>query len=138
MATKFTYCGICLAACGMEVEVESNRIVSLRGDSEHPLSRGFLTPEIPRRPPRRQRTDPRPHNLHPHRNLFDGRHHSLKRPRIPPRIKINNNKPRTPALRLPTPQPSPYALSPRSFRTGHHPIGPQHRHSPVRLENVQL
>jgi anaerobic selenocysteine-containing dehydrogenase len=42
MATKFTYCGICLAACGMEVEVENNRIVSLRGDSRHPLSRGFL------------------------------------------------------------------------------------------------
>ena len=42
MAIKFTYCGICLAACGMEVEVRNNRIVSLRGDSRHPLSRGFL------------------------------------------------------------------------------------------------
>ncbi len=42
MTKKFTYCGICLAACGMEVEVENDRIVSLRGDPEHPLSRGFL------------------------------------------------------------------------------------------------
>ena len=42
MTKKFTYCGICLAACGMEVEVENNQIVSLRGDSQHPLSRGFL------------------------------------------------------------------------------------------------
>jgi len=39
---KFTYCGICLAACGMEVEVEDEQIVALRGDSQHPLSRGFL------------------------------------------------------------------------------------------------
>ena len=42
MTKKFTYCGICLAACGMEVEVENNQIVSLRGDSKHPLTRGFL------------------------------------------------------------------------------------------------
>ncbi|MBI4830987.1 MAG: molybdopterin-dependent oxidoreductase, partial [Candidatus Lindowbacteria bacterium] len=38
----FTHCGICLAACGLEVEVEENRIVSLRGDSEHPLTHGFV------------------------------------------------------------------------------------------------
>jgi formate dehydrogenase len=42
MATKYTHCDICLAACGMEVEVENNRIVSLRGDRDHPLTRGFL------------------------------------------------------------------------------------------------
>lgn len=42
MTKKFTYCGICLAGCGMEVEVENNEIVSLQGDSQHPLSRGFL------------------------------------------------------------------------------------------------
>jgi len=42
MTKKYTYCGICLAACGMEVEVENNQIVSLRGDSRHPLTRGFL------------------------------------------------------------------------------------------------
>ena len=39
---KYTHCDICLAGCGMEVDVENNRIVSLRGDIDHPLSRGFL------------------------------------------------------------------------------------------------
>ncbi|MBI5115196.1 molybdopterin-dependent oxidoreductase [Candidatus Poribacteria bacterium] len=42
MTKKFTHCGICLAACGLELEVEQNRIVSLRSDSEHPLTRGFV------------------------------------------------------------------------------------------------
>jgi formate dehydrogenase len=42
MIKKFTHCGICLAACGMEVDVEDNRIISLRGDPLHPLTRGFL------------------------------------------------------------------------------------------------
>jgi anaerobic selenocysteine-containing dehydrogenase len=42
MERKYTHCDICLAACGMEVEVEDNRIVSLRGDKDHPLTRGFL------------------------------------------------------------------------------------------------
>lgn len=42
MTTKYTHCAICLAACGMKVEVENNKIVSLRGDSQHPLTQGFL------------------------------------------------------------------------------------------------
>jgi anaerobic selenocysteine-containing dehydrogenase len=42
MTKKYTYCGICLAACGMEVEVENGQIASIRGDSRHPLTRGFL------------------------------------------------------------------------------------------------
>jgi len=45
MAKKYTHCDICLAACGMEVEVEGNQIVSLRGDVDHPLTRGFLCPK---------------------------------------------------------------------------------------------
>lgn len=45
MKTKYTHCDICLAACGMEVEVEENRIVALRGDKDHPLTRGFLCPK---------------------------------------------------------------------------------------------
>ncbi len=45
MATQYTHCDICLAACGMEVEVEENRIVALRGDKDHPLTRGFLCPK---------------------------------------------------------------------------------------------
>ena len=31
MTTKYTYCGICLAACGMKVEVENNNIRSPKG-----------------------------------------------------------------------------------------------------------
>ena len=42
MTTKFTHCGVCLAACGMQLEVEENRIISLRGDPQHPLTRGYL------------------------------------------------------------------------------------------------
>ncbi len=45
MARRYTHCDICLAACGMEVEVEDNRILSLRGDKDHPLTRGFLCPK---------------------------------------------------------------------------------------------
>lgn len=45
MGKKYTHCDICLAACGMEVEVEDNQIVSLRGDVDHPLTRGFLCPK---------------------------------------------------------------------------------------------
>jgi anaerobic selenocysteine-containing dehydrogenase len=40
--TRYTNCGICLSACGLEVEVENNQVVSVRGDKRHPLSRGFL------------------------------------------------------------------------------------------------
>ncbi|RJP22306.1 MAG: hypothetical protein C4520_08330 [Candidatus Abyssobacteria bacterium SURF_5] len=39
---KYTHCGICLAACGMEAEIESGKLVALRGDKEQPLTRGFL------------------------------------------------------------------------------------------------
>ena len=45
MPKTYTHCDICLAACGMEVEVENNRIVALRGDQDHPLTRGFLCPK---------------------------------------------------------------------------------------------
>lgn len=41
----FTSCGICLSACGMEVELEDGRIVDVRGDKDHPLSKGFLCPK---------------------------------------------------------------------------------------------
>jgi formate dehydrogenase len=40
--TRYTNCGICLSACGMEVDIAGGRIVAVRGDKSHPLSRGFL------------------------------------------------------------------------------------------------
>lgn len=45
MATKYTHCGICLAACGLEVEVENNHVVTVRGDARHPFTRGFICPK---------------------------------------------------------------------------------------------
>jgi len=38
----YTYCDICLSACGLEVEIEEGRIVAVRGDEDHPLSKGYL------------------------------------------------------------------------------------------------
>lgn len=39
--THRTYCRICIAACGLEVDVEDGRAVAVRGDAEHPLSAGY-------------------------------------------------------------------------------------------------
>ncbi len=38
----YTYCDICLSACGLEVEIDEGRIVAVRGDEDHPLSKGYL------------------------------------------------------------------------------------------------
>ena len=43
---KRTYCKICMVGCGLEVEVAGGeRIVSVRGDRQHPLSRGYTCPK---------------------------------------------------------------------------------------------
>jgi len=39
--TKYTFCHICEATCGLEVTVEGNRVVKLQPDREHVVSRGF-------------------------------------------------------------------------------------------------
>src|SRR4029079_8288716 len=36
-----TYCRICIAGCGLEVDVEDGRAVAVRGDADHPLSSGY-------------------------------------------------------------------------------------------------
>lgn len=41
MATRVTYCRICEAGCGLLAEVEGERLVSLRPDPDHVVSRGF-------------------------------------------------------------------------------------------------
>lgn len=38
-------CPFCEATCGLAVEVEGERIVSVRGDKEDPFSRGFICPK---------------------------------------------------------------------------------------------
>jgi len=39
--THRTYCRICIAGCGLEVDVEDGRAVAVRGDADHPLSAGY-------------------------------------------------------------------------------------------------
>jgi predicted molibdopterin-dependent oxidoreductase YjgC len=37
-----TFCRVCASLCGLEVVTESERVLSIRGDRDHPLSRGFM------------------------------------------------------------------------------------------------
>src|SRR5262245_41699767 len=39
--TKFTFCRICEALCGLEVDVEDNRVVAIRPDEHHVATEGF-------------------------------------------------------------------------------------------------
>ncbi len=43
--TAFTTCPLCEATCGLELTIDSGRIVSARGDREDPFSNGFLCPK---------------------------------------------------------------------------------------------
>lgn len=38
-------CNLCEAICGIAIEVEEGRVVSIRGDEEDPFSRGFICPK---------------------------------------------------------------------------------------------
>jgi anaerobic selenocysteine-containing dehydrogenase len=40
-----SYCRTCLAACGVLVDLEGDRIIRVKGDPEHPLSRGYTCPK---------------------------------------------------------------------------------------------
>lgn len=39
--TRHTFCRVCEATCGLEVDVEDNRVVAIRPDREHVVSRGY-------------------------------------------------------------------------------------------------
>ncbi len=43
--TKRSYCKICTNQCGVVVEVAGNEIVRVKGDFEHPLSKGYTCPK---------------------------------------------------------------------------------------------
>lgn len=43
--TVRSFCRICTAICGIVVEVEGDRVRQVRGDREHPLSRGYTCPK---------------------------------------------------------------------------------------------
>jgi len=45
MEQRVTFCRICEPLCGMVAGVEDGRIVKLRPDPEHPLSRGYACPK---------------------------------------------------------------------------------------------
>jgi anaerobic selenocysteine-containing dehydrogenase len=38
-------CNLCEAICGIEIEVEDDRITAIRGDADDPLSRGHICPK---------------------------------------------------------------------------------------------
>ena len=43
MATEqLSYCRICAAACGITVTTDDQRVIRVRGDAEHPYSRGYI------------------------------------------------------------------------------------------------
>jgi anaerobic selenocysteine-containing dehydrogenase len=45
MSTVASYCRICAAACGILVTVEDGTVTKVRGDPDHPASRGYVCPK---------------------------------------------------------------------------------------------
>jgi anaerobic selenocysteine-containing dehydrogenase len=45
VATRFTSCPLCEATCGVAVELEGERVMSVRGDADDPFSKGYLCPK---------------------------------------------------------------------------------------------
>jgi len=43
--TKKTFCRFCHVFCGLEVDVEKNRVVDVRGDHDNPVSEGYTCPK---------------------------------------------------------------------------------------------
>ena len=43
--TKRTYCRICMVHCGLVAEVAGDEILKVRGDREHPLTKGYTCPK---------------------------------------------------------------------------------------------
>jgi anaerobic selenocysteine-containing dehydrogenase len=43
--TKRTYCKVCMTHCGLVADVVGDQIVRIRGDKEHPLTKGYTCPK---------------------------------------------------------------------------------------------
>ena len=43
--THFSTCTLCEAACGVAIEVDGKKVISIRGDSDDPFSRGYICPK---------------------------------------------------------------------------------------------
>jgi anaerobic selenocysteine-containing dehydrogenase len=41
LSTHYTFCRICEASCGLQVEVQDNRVTRIRPDSDHPVTKGY-------------------------------------------------------------------------------------------------
>ncbi len=39
--TRKTFCRHCMSICGLNLEVENNKVIRVRGDKEHPVSQGY-------------------------------------------------------------------------------------------------
>ncbi|HWW51404.1 MAG TPA: molybdopterin-dependent oxidoreductase, partial [Verrucomicrobiae bacterium] len=45
LRTVFRTCTLCEAMCGLELELDGDRIVSVRGDENDPFSQGYICPK---------------------------------------------------------------------------------------------
>lgn len=42
MSVHKSYCRSCGASCGVQVEVQDNKIIEIKGDPDHPVSKGYM------------------------------------------------------------------------------------------------
>ena len=42
--TRRSYCGLCHPRCGLLLEMDGEKVVGVRGDKEHPVTRGMICP----------------------------------------------------------------------------------------------
>ena len=45
MSVHYRACNLCEASCGLEITVEANRVIGIRGDAQDPFSGGYLCPK---------------------------------------------------------------------------------------------
>ena len=45
MKTLYRSCNLCEAMCGLEIKIQGNQVLSIRGDSQDPFSRGHICPK---------------------------------------------------------------------------------------------
>jgi anaerobic selenocysteine-containing dehydrogenase len=48
--TVHRQCTLCEAHCGIDVEIDGDRVLRITGDAEDPISRGYIRPEAAGRP----------------------------------------------------------------------------------------
>jgi len=42
--TRRSYCGLCHPRCGLLLEIEEGRVIGIKGDKDHPVTRGMICP----------------------------------------------------------------------------------------------